>query len=235
MNFALSPSAIKTFQKCPYQFYAKYIEGSLPYTQSEAAARGDKLHKAMERSLVSGVFEWPEVATERAARSFFETCGKLRRTGWDLHVEANAATTRDGRACEYKDKPPVNFLRSRIDLYATHPDHDFVIVVDWKTGKVWDLDTVQLVVNALCLKAVTGKRKYKMCFAYLDQDKIVDHSLDVPLVPFDEYDKPQVDAHFAGLYWTIHNMFACETEGLWPKKPNRFCRWCGVKDCNAVF
>lgn len=234
MNFALSPSAIKTFQKCPYQFFLKYIEGSLPYTQSEAAARGDRLHKAMEQSLVSRQFVWPEPATERVARSFFATCEKLRRAGWELHVEAEAATTRGGTACAYKAKPPTNFLRSRIDLYATHPDHDFVIVIDWKTGKVWELDTVQLVVNALCLQALTGRRKYRMCFAYLDQDKIVEHSLDVPLVPFDEYDKPQVDTHFAGLYWTIHNIAACEADGQWPQKPNRFCRWCGSQSCAVL-
>lgn len=233
MNFALSPSAIKTFQKCPYQFYEKYISGTLPYVQSEAAARGDRLHKALEQYLTTDIFDWPEEKTRQTAWQYASTLKALERHGWELHIEQSVAMTRDGGACHYKAKPPISFLRCRIDAYAIHPERDDVIVVDWKTGKVWDLDEVQLVVNALCLRAVTGRHKFKLWFAYLDQDQIVDHSLVVPDCPFDEFPQfaPQLAPQFIALYWTIHNIAACEQEQNWPKRRNRFCKWCDVPVC----
>lgn len=234
MLFALSPTAIKMYHQCPYKFEQMYVKHTIQRTQSDAAARGDIIHKNMEASLKTGQFYYTDTKTIGAAQKFFKACTALQDAGWTLHIEESVAMSRDGKPTQYADKPPVSLLRCKIDVYATHPAHDFAVVIDWKTGKIWDEDTLQLHVNALCLQAHTGLQKYKMCFAYLDQDKIVEHSINLPEYPFAEYKNhvSTIDSKLSGLYFTVNNIEESFKDNLWIKRPNKFCQWCKAPLCS---
>lgn len=229
LKFPLSPTAIKTYQKCPWQFHLKYNEKALPYVQSPAAARGDVIHLAMETAIKHNEPpSWEEPEATAVMRKFYNTVRALEGNGWQVKTEHSVAMDAKGQLVDYKDKAAL--LRCRIDLLATHPDKKFIIVMDWKTGKVYPADNVQLVVNAMCLQAMTGQRDFKLFFAYIDQDKVVDLSLTLPDFRYPDY-KAHMDTlptAVAGLYWTVNQIEESYKDGLWVKKQNYLCKWCGA-------
>lgn len=231
LAFPLSPSAVKTYQQCPFKYEQMYVSHTIERSQSDAALRGDTLHKAMEASLKSGKFSWPEEKTLRAAASFFNVVQKLRDAGWTIFIEESICMSPDGKEVDWKTKPPLSIFKSRLDVYATHPSKDFIIVIDWKTGKKWEIDTVQLGINALCLQARTGKRRYKMCFAYLDSNEIAEHSCLLPEEPYSQYGtiRHKLPDMLANLYFTVQNIEASYNDNLWVAKKNKFCNWCKAR------
>lgn len=235
LDYVLTPSALKKYQQCPYKFEQTYITKNVKYTQSQAAKRGDALHKNMEMLLKGETDTWNEEMTRATAMRYLHTVQRLQQNGWQLYIESPLCISEAGELLDWREPAPRGFLRCRIDLYAVHPDKDFAVVLDWKTGKVWDLDTIQLTVNALCLQAVTGLSKYKMAFVYLDQGQTVDHSIDLPAFPFSQYyeNRHLLTGELSNLYWTIDNIRQSVQDGLWVKRPNRLCGWCDVTGCPA--
>lgn len=235
LHMALSPSALKKFSVCPRQFYATYITKEIPYIQSEAAQRGERLHALMERACKCGwdSIQWPELKNKSYAAGFIKYVQHLKDAGWDVQVEMEAAVSADGASCEWWDKPPVGFLRSRVDLCAIHPEYNHAIVIDWKTGKPWNVDTIQLAVNALCLIPKTQKFEYKMVFAYLDSGKAVAHDCIVPLVPFCQYSsiKDTLHSEVRAVYELIRMLYDAYKTNTWTATPNKFCSWCGLSEC----
>ena len=177
---ALSPSSIKIYQKCPKQFEAKYIKKSLPYKQSAAAARGEKLHELMELAINYGWdnIDWPDVNNYHHAKGFVQSVKALEDSGWTIYTEAETAISKNGLTYEWNDK--TAYIKSRIDCYAVNPDFDYALIFDWKTGKHYEEDKVQLIINAMCLKSYTHKSIYHCAFCYLDDGECVKVDCNVP-------------------------------------------------------
>lgn len=231
-----SPTSLKVFHQCARKYHAQYITKELPWMQSEAAARGDRLHKLMEEAINRG---WEDVSwyqTEEpsnvynTAYNFYEAIIKLKDSGWNIQTELETATDGLGNSTEWWGKD--SWLRSKIDVCATHPNKDFAIVIDWKTGKIYDEDRIQLDVNAITLKPITGFNNYKVMFAYLDQNIIKNYDVTVDLDKPREFDL----LHNAGtklmdIMVVIHTLKDYTARNFWPCTKNKFCNWCKVKDC----
>lgn len=234
MKQVLSPTAVKTFIQCPRKYQATYVTKEITRTQNAAAARGEKLHSCMEQAIKKGwhTITWPDPVNEKTAQSFVTAINDLRLNGWVVATEFEAAIGRNNEIRTWWDPAPINFIRSKIDVCATHPDKDYAIVVDWKTGKRYDTDTVQLAINAMCLYPITKRTTYKMMFAYLDDSGVVEHSCTIPTTTFDDYVNVQdLHADVRTVYDTIKSMEDAEEKDHWPCKKNKFCRWCDVANC----
>jgi hypothetical protein len=231
----LSPTALKTFATCPRKYQAMYITKEVKYTQSPAAVRGDKLHTLMEAACREGwnTIQWPEAGNMQHARGFVQAVANLKAAGWLVRPELQTAVSRDGKTKDWFDKAPESFLRSRIDICATNPAFPYAIVIDWKTGKKYDVDTIQLAINAMCLQPQTGISDYKMMFAYLDSGDVVEHSCHLPPVPFSRYGEVvhQLHPDVAKVYELIGTLEEQYKVDVWPEKANRFCDWCDVQSC----
>lgn len=231
-----SPTSLKTFQQCARKYHAQYITKELEWVQSDAAARGDRLHKLMEDAINLG---WEEVSwyqTEESpnvyntALNFYQAIIKLKNSGWNIQTELETATDGLGNSTGWWSTD--SWLRSKIDVCATHPNKDFAIVIDWKTGKIYDEDRIQLDVNAITLKPITGLSNYKVMFAYLDQNIIKNYDVTVDLDKPREFDL----LHNAGTKLmdtmvVIHTLKDYTARNFWPYTKNKFCNWCKVKDC----
>lgn len=229
-----SPSALKTFVQCPYKFKAQYIDKSIKWEQSESAKRGEQLHALMETACNHGwdSVKWTDSVSEQYAKQFVGSVWKMKDAGWTVQTEVSLATDGYGNALDFWDKEPQNFLRCRVDLMATHPEKDLVIIYDWKSGKAYDLDRLQLQVNAMCAVPVTNKTKYSVAFCYLDNGAVKSESIDVTNVTARESNptvlanSPCVDAQNA-----INGALKAIEFSNYPQTKNRFCAWCQVKEC----
>ena len=222
-----SPSGLKTFMKCPAQFKAKYIDKTVTFTQSDAAARGERLHMLMENYINTGVQpDWPDEVSRAYALGFMKAISHARSQGWEFSAELALGmdgTFTDG---DYND---CNYLRCRIDAIATRPDTDFALILDWKTGKKYEADRLQLQVNAVCAAAHTGLRRFVMAFCYLDSGDVVSQEVVVPEQIGDWKDAPGLED--AGKAFMAVERACVQGVRGFPKVRNRFCRWCPVETC----
>lgn len=244
--FAQSPTSLKLFKQCPRKYKAQYVEHSLPYVQHPNAARGDKIHKGMELS-IKNMFNpsdmpivWPGDTNLPYVTSQLATIETLIRTGWRPEVELNVATDGYGHDVAYKSK--AAWLRCRVDLAMMHPDKDYGILFDHKTGKIYDDDEIQLEANAICMAPRTGLSKFKVMFIYLDEQKVkhFDVAVNTPeprgldITGIATCSTPET-------LIAMHRLAEAFERDNWPAVKNPFCRWrdkktgvlmgCEVKDC----
>lgn len=229
-----TPSNLKSFMQCPAKFKAMYVDKTVQYQQSESAARGERLHELMERAIQSGwsAVDWVDDLSRPHAQAVASTMQHLRVCGWHIRTEMSVAISADGKALDFWDKSPDNFMRCRIDVMAIHPDSDTVLIFDHKTGKKYELDKLQLQFNAVCLVPVTHRTKYLVTFDYLDNGDVVTEELDVRKVNLHESDPVAfMLSPCAELLQAIDGAEAAFKRDDWPQHPNRFCKWCGVMTC----
>lgn len=186
----ISPSNLEMFRDCPKKFEARYITKKVKFQQSQAAARGDRLHHLLESTLKNGAanagyttkawnkttkqydytthagWQENELPILAVAKPTIDRLYKLRDKGWELHTELEAATNGLGEACGWWDDNC--YLRSKSDVVVVSPDRSHGLIIDWKTGKTLGKDS-QFECNALTLAPVFGKIPFQGWFFYLDQ------------------------------------------------------------------
>lgn len=232
-KFIFSPSNLKTFVQCPYKFKAMNIDKSVPYVQNEAAKRGEHLHELMEQAVKTGwnSIVWDDEKSRANAKAFIDSVWALKNNGWVVETEASIAMTRDGKPVDYFDKKD-NYLRCRIDLWAVHPQKDLTIILDWKSGQVYEADKLQLQANALCMQAQFKASKYMIGFAYLDNGKVKYENIDVKGVDLTSTDPLTfATSPCLELMLALDNANHALQSGKFLQNKNRFCRWCPVTEC----
>lgn len=235
-SLVYSPSMLKTFMSCPFKFKAQSIDKSVKWEQSEAAKRGEQLHALMETAINNGLsfeqLQWTDAKSAPHAKKFLAIVDYLRKNGWSFKTEYGVGTDGYGHSLDFWDKAPQNFIRCRIDFVAVHPKADFSIVMDWKTGKKYEADALQLQVNAICLQAHTGCNKYQMGFAYLDSGDFVKQNIDVAGIDVRNYD-PEVLSQSSCLEMLValRDIQKAVAMNNFPMKQNRFCHWCQCTTC----
>lgn len=224
----MSPSSLSAFNDCPFLYKAKYVDKSLPKEESPAMLRGTLIHSLMEQWIKTGkqpdnLITEPTIAG--AIPAMYQnaaTIPLLREAGWILHVEDSVGITIEGKATSFFAKDV--WLRCKIDLWAEHPEKDFLILIDWKTGKPWS-NRMQLDCNALCLTNRTEGKRIVASYAYLDLDKIYTDEI----IP--DIENPQ-----AALLLGYEQSCMAETMGLIERYQKAFesdtfprtkHRWCG--------
>lgn len=229
MNFIFSPSNLKTYVQCPFKFKAMSIDKSVPYTQSEQAKRGEQLHALMETAVKHGwdAVQWTDTKSEQYAHGFIQTVWNLKKSGWQVFTEAGVATDGYGNALDYWAKAPQNFLRCRIDLYAINQDTDYAIVLDWKSGKAYEADKLQLQANAVCLRDKTHINKYLVGFCYLDSGSVKYEKIDVEGVDLHESDPLKfASSPCIELLNAVDGATRSIATNTFLPSKNRFCSYC---------
>lgn len=206
------------------------ISWPTPATPHRDCAKCKKLYNTDERKPQPAPCD--KCITAKAnAESYMGSIKTLIRSGWTVRPEVKYATDGLGQACDWKSKDA--YIRSIVDVEATHSFIPYTIIIDWKTGEKWEEDDLQLDINALTSYPTTGNREFVMAFAYLDgntppseHNRIVD--LDEPAM-FD----PKLHAHTSMLQtmMILHNLKRCYATDKWVEQKNKFCGWCDVTSC----
>ena len=114
----ISPSMLKSVAECPLKFWQSYITKTLPYVESAQKARGTKLHKFMEDSIDSGVFQYdPDDKSCASARKFFSFVNSKKQKGWKVKTEVCCGVDMDNVPVEYAKAN----LRCRKEIQCRYP------------------------------------------------------------------------------------------------------------------
>lgn len=226
MGYVMSPSGLQTFRQCPLKFHGTYIDKSIPWKDSPSKARGTQVHAALERAVNRGWDEMPMIDSQFDAGYARQVVNGLRGFSKDefyLRTEKELAITKDGKQCDWW--APDAFLRAKADVVLVSYDKSrYVILGDWKTGKIWDRDAFQLRVEALLCHIIYGVSQVKYAYWYVDQGETVD----------DEIDFSRGLADVQDVFETMNELRLSLKTNYFAPRRNKFCRWCpkdGTTEC----
>lgn len=215
-SFSWSFSRLKAFEDCPRRYYeTTVLKNKWPEERSEQLSWGDAVHKAMADALRNNK------PLPLAYVMYQPWVDKVARTKGELLVEDQCrwAITREFKPTTWFSK--AVWARSMAD--AVKVNDDVALIVDWKTGKSRNADTVQLEMMALvAFCQFPGVQKIRADFVWLQEDE---HT---PIV----VDREEAADKWAEIMPRVERLRDATEENLFPPKPGNFCRsWCPVKSC----
>ena len=130
---AWSYSRLRTFRQCPlksyWQIYAPKGE-RLPYTQSEAAARGERIHKHCEQAAIRAITHGDAAIGDPSIADAMPVIHSFARNYDEIYPERKTALTADLKPTGYFAKNVM--MRCGLDLTGISGNRAGLI--DWKTG-----------------------------------------------------------------------------------------------------
>ena len=168
---------------------------------------GNEVHTAMENWL-KGV----PLPKELSRYEFFaQPLGRYE----GIEPEMKLGVTAKGEPCSFF--APDVWGRGKIDVPIVVGNS--AVILDWKTGKVWE-DPFELQVQAVLLKAHhPGLQRIAGSYVWLNESRVgVTYALD----PGAAWEK------ICGIMDDVGHR---EKMGVWEKKPGKLCGWCPVMNC----
>lgn len=245
-----SHSALDTADKCLATYRAQYVATPrLRQPETDALRKGNLTHEAIET--------W--IKTGRAFESMGlpgEVLAELQRFGWAFErytklmahggviVEGAVAIDGGGQACEYGDRARY-WGRGKLDLQVSFVALRTMMVVDWKTGKVWPSYDQASRYGAFVFAAYPDIDKVIVQFAYVTANTLApaytfyrhraDYDTAVTAAPNEDAKKllGYADGLLDKTKLTLHKVLTCYQSGHWPEQKNIGCRWCPIKTCTT--
>lgn len=201
-------SFLSNYLNCPAQANARYIEKTLPYVESEAAAYGNRVHSALEHAIA---YNKP---LDEDLKQYEKYVTAIKQIPAKVHAELKLGVTNDWK--------PTNFFgddvsgRGKLDVVALLNDTT-AILFDHKTGKVRE-DTFELEVQAVLLQVAYPKlTTIKGCYIWLKPDHWGEiHDLSSKIERTKE---------------TIEGIMRKVGQGLFYVNKNALCGWCALTSC----
>lgn len=128
--FTWSWSQLENFEGCPRRWFLESYAKVVPYVQNEAAAWGDKVHKALEKRI--GPAKIPLPSNMVQYEKFAVPVVQAEAAGAKLSLEQKLAINTAWEPAGYF-RDQSTWCRSIADWVAEKGSH--AIVGDWKTGK----------------------------------------------------------------------------------------------------
>lgn len=212
----ITPSLINTFKTCPLQYKAKYITKEVVFQQNEAAAYGDRIHKAVEAALKHNAALTPEASYMQPLVNWVKAYAAM--PGVDMFVEERMGVTHVDQPCGWRDKN-VRY-RGIMDVFLIDHNKHLNVNIDWKTGKPKD-DQTQANILSMCATRRTGYVNNLNMWVFANHDKIIHNKVKLDsLIP--------VQNTLAD--FTAYER-ACRNDEF-PATPNGLCgKWCDVMSC----
>ncbi len=208
---AWSYSRIALYEQCPLRFKLKHID-KLPEPQSDAMARGDRIHKTLATCLTNKSFPLPPETKK------FEWLLKELRKAPDVIVEQQWGFTKQWKPTGWFGKD--TWFRAVLDVAVMYDDLT-AEVGDWKTGKKYGSNNDQMELFGLSLLCQYKPVTYVTTrLVYLD-------SGDQEFAEFTRGEVPQLKAKWEA---KVKPMFE---DTVFAARPNDKCRWCHYRRDNG--
>lgn len=199
-----SYSNLADWKQCPRHYKAKHIDKMFPFQETEAMARGNRLHKAMEGVVTQGHPLPPEYKAKPELPALFHKVG--------ARVEVPLGLTRDLRGCDFFDKKNV-WLRGKIDVYAPDVKNRLAVMADWKSGSSKYTDEFQADVYTALLHSTIIE---KVLFLWVYFNGVIK-----PLT----VNREQATRNVTRVIERV------EADEDFPPRPSWKCRFCQLKTC----
>ena len=157
-----SPSMLKTFMLCPFKFYLEYIKREKDSTYNPAKERGLKEHKQAENFLKTKDF------------SFIENLPSLHFLNQDkfknnvIGIEERISVNENFELTEWNSEE----TKYRCIADAILKIDNKLFIIDYKTGKKVNDETIQATFLEKLAKAKYGNLECKCIFIYVNINEI---------------------------------------------------------------
>ena len=140
--------------------------------------------------------------------------------GWQLEIEHEMTITRNFEAAPTGWWDDNAWLRARADaiIIPPNPTVEPVMLVDIKTGRVYDRSGFQLRTEALLAHCIYKTPIVMWSYWYVDQGECVSDTIDFR----------QGIEKCRDILESIKNMQFAIDNNYFPATRNKFCKWCGL-------
>ena len=215
--FVFSPSNMSTFMQCPRKFQAQSITKEIKWQATQQKSRGTLIHNCMERALQKGyddVSSWPEgMDMDFVKRSVDAARTVITQSGVELYIEHELTVTDRWAQTGWWDDDA--FLRAKADALILVPQHH-ALLLDFKSGKVYDRDAFQLRVEAFLTHLIYKVPTVSYSYWYVDSAERVSGVCEFSL----GYHQVQ------DILDLMQEMRGCINGNISIPKKNKFCKWC---------
>lgn len=226
MGFVFSPSNLSTFCQCPRKFQGQSMTKEIPYKPSKARSRGVLVHNTLEQAIRKGfdtVKSWPEGVDMDFIRQRLNLLERVRlATECKVFIEQELCINKKGEQVDWWADDA--WLRAKADMLIvpTNPSLS-VSLVDFKTGKRWDDDHMQLRLESYLAHTIFKRPRVRYSYWYVDAGELDGDNIDMS----------------GGLYPVqdlLNLIDECQQSinaNYFPPQKNRFCKWCGFYQTTA--
>jgi len=209
---AWSYSKLKGYETCPRRYHEVTILKNF-VEDTEAPTEGRGVHNALAHSIQTGN-NLPEPMVEYQRYVYVVRAGP-----GDIFVEQQYAVTKEFKPTKWFAKDV--WFRTIVD--ALRIDGPVAHAVDWKTGKMRNVDVVQLMLVATAVFAhFPDVRKCRTDFVWLKEDTTTT----------EDYDRRQMMDPWVELMPRVDTFVKATEEKNFPPKPGFLCKnWCPVSSC----
>lgn len=222
--FVYSPSSIQTFLNCARKFQAQSLTKEIKWQATSQKSRGSLVHTAIQKAMREGIQAvpmFPDGLDVAYTQTKIQNVRGLVAEGWTVHTEHELTITKDLQEAPGGWWDDNAWLRARADAIVLPPDPTVspVMLIDIKTGRIYDRDGFQLRVE--CLLAHIIYKAPVVCYSYwyVDQSQSVSDTLDF-------------NANGMGkcrdILEAIQKMQFAMDNNYFPATKNKFCKWCGL-------
>lgn len=217
MAFVFSPSNMDTYRKCPLRFQGQSITKEIKWTSNKSKSRGTMVHNALELAITEGVDKMPAVEgidTGFVMQKLVEV-DQAKQAGVSVLVEHELVVSETFQRTGWWDDDAL--LRAKADAILMPGDQSVApLVVDFKTGRRWDMDAFQLRVEALLVHLLYDRPVVGYSYWYVDTGETHGGVIDFSSGLGDVTDIVDLMAE----------MQQAIKAAYFPPKRNRFCKWC---------
>lgn len=201
-----SPTSLQTFLTCPKQYHAKYVTKEVKFKQNAYAIFGDLVHKSIEDYLKDNT---PLPSILEPMKPFLD-----KMLHCFVGAETKLAVDKEGNAVDFFDK--AAYQRCIVDAIVGNPD-DYIICIDWKTGKKRDAQTQHDFIKK-CAKAKFPNAKITTFFIYLFMG---------------ESDRQEYNGEpLSSLGDKMNQLVGAYATDTFQPRPSGLCKkWCDVLSC----
>ena len=209
-----SYSKIKNSELCPLKHFECEIAKNFS-DDNEANKWGDQVHKGLAHAC-AGRADLPTTMKDYQPWVY-----RVRAGAGDTLVEQKYALTRDLKPTEYFGKDV--WFRGIADIVKI--SGVAALALDWKTGKLDNVDSIQLMLMATCIFAHHSQlQKIRTKFIWLKEGD--------GIATTEDYTREDIRAAWVPLLERVQRYQHMVRAEHFPPKPGRLCaRWCPVKSC----
>lgn len=219
MSIVFSPSNLSTHVQCPRKFWGQSIAKTLKWKASQQKSRGTLVHSALEKAVKEGfnaVKNWPEGLDIDFVLQQVGLVRSLMQAGMTCLIEHEMCIDGFGNAVDWWDERGA--MRCKADTLLLADNDDIpMFLIDYKTGKKWDDEDMQLRMEALIAYLYYRHPIVQYAYWYVDSGETA-----TGIIDFRNGMEPVQDILDA-LEDARQDMNAND----FPPKKNRFCKWCG--------
>lgn len=212
---ALSYTAIKSYETCPFRFYQEKILKTVPYVQTPEAELGDKIHKELEDYIKrDGQVEL------QLAKPYQPIVEHLRQLPGQKQVETKMAMDWQCRQVDYFKGRDI-WIRGQYDFIAID-QNGIGKMIDYKTGSAKYPDTDQLELMSVLAFLHEPDLKETDCSLIFLKHNVISKAR------FTRAKMPQYIEK-----WKARSIPICQSVETknWPARKGPLCGWCPIMDC----